>query len=621
MNSQKITILDCTLRDGSYSIDFKFNKNETCAITSALDSAGIPYIEVGHGLGLGANYKYRNSLEADTSYIELAKNSASKSKICVFYIPGIGDTTLIRSAYKSGIDFIRIGIDVNAVHIAEEAIYEAKALGLEVWSNLMKSYTAPSDEFAAACCIAQKFGSDVVALVDSAGGMMPNEVAEYIAKAKSLTSIPLAFHGHNNLQLAVANCLSAIQAGALYIDTTLYGMGRSAGNAATELVCALLKREGIDIGDIDTSLLFHAAQSLISPFVSKIDKDHLVDTVSGLKYLHSSELPEIRKLAKEKNVLVHDLILQVNNSRFSSLNTSKLAFLGEGKNNTLITPPIISNLYVSNIIDLSSNLVELVAKTQCSLIVSISKNKKLDTGYKISTALIKWDYLLIHLEVQSDEVITSIYNELACSTDFWFLEKSIDFNIDIDIHVHRYDEDLLRLSTVSNKLLSIGDPVGLISSKSDALYKSLSKYGEYDLDYSIYDHVFIMPSITSLTQKMALALKSQSTLYIVEHCLIDTTVWRIVRSKKISIVRISYTDQLAYMLISTIEQLNKAAITKERMLGDLYLVSHGVVAPSGAYVLDDVTNPSRVYGVTDGCGGIIAVDSIPEELVNIFNFH
>ena len=423
MNSQKITILDCTLRDGSYSIDFKFNKNETCAITSALDSAGIPYIEVGHGLGLGANYKYRNSLEADTSYIELAKNSASKSKIGVFYIPGIGDTTLIRSAYKSGIDFIRIGIDVNAVHIAEEAIYEAKALGLEVWSNLMKSYTAPSDEFAAACCIAQKFGSDVVALVDSAGGMMPNEVAEYIAKAKSSTSIPLAFHGHNNLQLAVANCLSAIQAGALYIDTTLYGMGRSAGNAATELVCALLKREGIDIGDIDTSLLFHAAQSLISPFVSKIDKDHLVDTVSGLKYLHSSELPEIRKLAKEKNVLVHDLILQVNNSRFSSLNTSKLAFLGEGKNNTLITPPIISNLYVSNIIDLSSNLVELVAKTQCSLIVSISKNKKLDTGYKISTALIKWDYLLIHLEVQSDEVITSIYNELACSTDFGFSKR------------------------------------------------------------------------------------------------------------------------------------------------------------------------------------------------------
>ena len=85
-----INIIENTLRDGSYVVDFQFTKNQTKKIVSELDTLGFEYIEVGHGLGLGAwnNPKCGLSAENDEVYIQTAREAAKNSKIVCFFIPG-----------------------------------------------------------------------------------------------------------------------------------------------------------------------------------------------------------------------------------------------------------------------------------------------------------------------------------------------------------------------------------------------------------------------------------------------------------------------------------------------------------------------------------------------------
>ena len=110
MISKELQILDTTLRDGSYIIDFQFTAEDTALIVSCLAHAGIPLIDVAHGLGLGAA-KAGKGLQAatDEAYLHAAVQSAGKSKVGAFFIPGIGTEDDIRIAADCGIHFIRIG--------------------------------------------------------------------------------------------------------------------------------------------------------------------------------------------------------------------------------------------------------------------------------------------------------------------------------------------------------------------------------------------------------------------------------------------------------------------------------------------------------------------------------
>ena len=94
-------ILDCTLRDGSYVNNFGFTKKNTKDICSVLEKSGINFIEVGHGIGLGASKKTKfKAFESDENYILAAKKSTQRSKIGVFAIPGIATKSDILNAKK-----------------------------------------------------------------------------------------------------------------------------------------------------------------------------------------------------------------------------------------------------------------------------------------------------------------------------------------------------------------------------------------------------------------------------------------------------------------------------------------------------------------------------------------
>lgn len=304
-------ILDCTLRDGSYVIDFQFTSVDTENIAKALDEAKFPYIEIGHGIGMGASETGKNIAAAtDIEYMKAAEKVVKNGKWGMFCIPGIARLDHLREAADQGMDFVRIGTNVSEVDSSAPFIKLARELGIEVYANFMKSYVLSPLEFARLAARSAGFGAEMVYLVDSAGGMLPREVRAYAQTMRNeAPEIALGFHGHNNLGLAVANSLVCAEEGVAMVDTSLQGFGRSAGNTPTEQFVSALIRGGYEVG-VDPVKSMHLGETLIRP---RIDRRGLcsLDVAAGLAQFHSSYMPAILDAAKRHRVDPRVLIIEL----------------------------------------------------------------------------------------------------------------------------------------------------------------------------------------------------------------------------------------------------------------------------------------------------------------------
>lgn len=322
-----INIIENTLRDGSYAVDFQFTSKNTYDISKGLSNLGFDMIEVGHGLGLGAwnNPKAGFSKENDEVYIRSAREAAPNSRIGVFFIPGIGTREDILKARNAGIDFIRIGTNIDNFQVTLEYLEYAKKLGLFVAINLMKSYAVKSYEFATIVKEIDNWQmADVIYLVDSAGCMLPDEVFLYIERTKENITTPLGFHGHNNLSLAVANTLQAMKAGATYLDTCVRCMGRSAGNAQTEIMVFLLKQMGVLQIDINLYDLYQFANQYVVPLMPRQQGLSDEEVHIGVSKFHTSFMPVATKVSEKYSVDKRLLIQKV--SAVNCLNPSEELF-------------------------------------------------------------------------------------------------------------------------------------------------------------------------------------------------------------------------------------------------------------------------------------------------------
>lgn len=308
----KTQILDTTIRDGSYAVDFKFTCSDVKDIVSRLVKLGIEYIEIGHGLGLNASSPERGeSLFSDTEYIKAAKSCSENSKLGVFCIPGIARIEDLVQAKENGISFIRIGVTVEDFDSAIEYISAAKNIGLTVMVNFMKSYAVSPEEFAEAAYSAHKMGAECVYLVDSAGCMLPEDIEEfYCAVAEKSKDIRLGFHGHNNLNMAVANSLKCVELGFDIVDTSFQGLGRSIGNTPTEMfVMALKKKYGEQIIDIDIPRLLEYGYAVLKEITNR-ELYNPLDLICGYTGFHSSYLKDIYKCCNEVEIDPLRLIIE-----------------------------------------------------------------------------------------------------------------------------------------------------------------------------------------------------------------------------------------------------------------------------------------------------------------------
>lgn len=303
-------ILETTIRDGSYVIDFKFSVQTTVEIVLALEKFGFELIEIGHGAGMNASRCGRGiSIASDEDYMKAVSLVLKKSMWGMFFIPGVGRFEDIDMAVDYGMNFIRIGVDINKSHESHKYIEYAKKKGLFVSSNLMKSYIVSPEEFAMRAHMSYKAGADIVYLVDSAGSMLPEDIERYFLTTKEITNVKLGFHGHNNMCLAIANTLKAIDCGAEIVDTTLQGIGRGGGNAPTEVLIAILLKKRL-IKTFDLYNLLDFSENIIKPLL-KEKGINAATLISGYSMFNFNYFPIIKKYADIYNINPLELIVEL----------------------------------------------------------------------------------------------------------------------------------------------------------------------------------------------------------------------------------------------------------------------------------------------------------------------
>jgi len=272
-----VQILDVTIRDGSYAINYQYKPEQVAAIAKDLDAAGIHLIEVSHGCGLGARENLKIPAAAsDREYVEAAKKAVKNAKIGVIAGPEIVTKKENIDSVAKNVDFIRFAANCDNVRTVETNLNYAKRLNIECFFQMMRATRLPPKKLIESAKEVEKMGASTVYLVDTAGHFLPKEVSKIISLMKEKLSIKVGFHGHNNLGLAIANTIAAIEAGADSVDASLLGMGRAGGNAQLEAVVSLMKRMGY-AKNIDLDRLLHAAEKYIAPImppckgISRID--------------------------------------------------------------------------------------------------------------------------------------------------------------------------------------------------------------------------------------------------------------------------------------------------------------------------------------------------------------
>ncbi len=258
----KLTVVDVTLRDGNHSIKQQFTPEIAAKVAAALDAAGVDIIEVGHGDGVGGSSIHVG--RTAVPYQELIKavvSSVKRAKVAIMLLPGFGTMDDLQLSFDLGATVARVACHCTEADITEQHIQLARKLGMFVCGYLISFGMASPERIVKESKLMESYGAQYVNLAESQGYLVPSQVREYVYALRESVKIPVGFHGHNNLGLAIGNSMAAVEAGALYVDGSLKSLGGGAGNTQTETLVAALKRGGFE-NNVDLFGILDAAAVL-----------------------------------------------------------------------------------------------------------------------------------------------------------------------------------------------------------------------------------------------------------------------------------------------------------------------------------------------------------------------
>ncbi len=249
--SHDIRLTDTTLRDGSHAMSHQFTVEQVRDTVGALDAAGVEVIEVAHGDGLGgSSFNYGFSRTEEIELIATARAAASRARIAVLLVPGIGTVKDLRRAHDAGADIVRIATHCTEADVSVQHFTVARELGMETVGFLMMAHRTSPQELARQARIMVDAGCQCAYVTDSAGALLMHEAsARFDALIDELGDDAwVGYHGHQNLSLGIANSVLAVSAGVKQIDGSLCALGAGSGNSPTEVLAAVFDRMGVDAG-------------------------------------------------------------------------------------------------------------------------------------------------------------------------------------------------------------------------------------------------------------------------------------------------------------------------------------------------------------------------------------
>jgi 4-hydroxy 2-oxovalerate aldolase len=307
----EVRVVDTSLRDGSHAVSHSYTIEQVRAVASGLDSAGVELIELSHGDGItGSTYNYGFSAVDERILLKAAAEVVKKAKLTILLLPGIGTIDDLKSFKKLGAQAVRVATHVTEADISTQHIAAAKDMDMMAAGFLMMVHMAEPEKIAEQAMLMESYGADYINLADSAGHMLPDEVAARISAVRDAVGIPVGFHAHNNLSLAVANSLAAIDAGASYVDATLRGIGAGAGNTQLEVLAAVLDRRGI-ANNLDFYKLMDVAEDVVEPIMQRPQVIKTGPLMLGSAGVYSSFLLHVYRAGEKFGLEPRDVLVEL----------------------------------------------------------------------------------------------------------------------------------------------------------------------------------------------------------------------------------------------------------------------------------------------------------------------
>ncbi|MDD5135929.1 MAG: aldolase catalytic domain-containing protein [Candidatus Omnitrophica bacterium] len=302
MFREKIKVLDCTIRDGGLINNHDFDHRFVREVYKALSAAGVDYMEIG----------YKNSKKLfsekefgawkfcdDEAIKKVIDGIESNTKISVMVDVGRVDIDDVKPRKESPVGMIRVASYVKDIDKAIYLINHFAEKGYETTVNIMAISRALDNELNEALHqLEEESKAGVVYIVDSFGALYQESTEFLIKKAKSiLKTKEVGIHAHNNQQLAFGNTIEAIIHDANYVDGTVYGLGRAAGNCPLELLIGFLKNPKFDIRPI----LDLISQEFI-PLRKKLEWGYIIPyAITGMLDEHPKAAMELRSSSRKES--------------------------------------------------------------------------------------------------------------------------------------------------------------------------------------------------------------------------------------------------------------------------------------------------------------------------------
>ena len=254
---QDIRVVDATIRDGGLCNNFRFDDKFIKDLYQANVKAGVDYMEFGYKASKEifneddfGKWKFCN----DSDIRKIVGDNKTGLKIAV--MADVGRTDFQKDIIPkkdSPIDLVRIATYINTIPAAVEMIEDCAKKGYETTINIMAVSKANTDDIKTALDILGQSSVNAVYIVDSYGALYPEQsrrLANLYCEYADKYGKSVGIHAHNNQQLAFANTIEAMTQGVSYLDATVDGMGRGAGNCALELLLGFLKNPKYKVAPI-----------------------------------------------------------------------------------------------------------------------------------------------------------------------------------------------------------------------------------------------------------------------------------------------------------------------------------------------------------------------------------